>query len=80
MRRPDRFSLSAICALHLVTLFTLAVAQPVYDALSRADHTSFLAAHRVGAADIWLLVALLSVLLPGSACVLLWLVRPLSRM
>ncbi len=79
MRRPAGFSLSAISALHLATLFTLAVAHPVYDALGQEVNSSLFAAHRAGPADIWLLVSLLSVALPLAGFLLLWSIRVLSR-
>ena len=79
MKRTGRFSLSAICALHLATLFTLAVAHPLYEVLSHEDHIMFFAAHHARSIDIWLLVLLLSVLLPLAAFLILWSINALSR-
>jgi hypothetical protein len=79
MKRTGRFSLSAICALHLATLFTLAVAHPLYEVLSHEDHIMFFAAHHARSIDIWLLVLLLSVLLPLAAFLVLWSINVLSR-
>ena len=79
MKRPSRFSLSAVCALHLATLFTLAVAHPLYEVLSHEDHIMFFAPHHARSIDIWLLVLLLSVLLPLAVFLALWSINALSR-
>ena len=79
MNHPVAFSLSATSSLHLITLFTLAVAHPLYDVLGNEDHSSFFATHRAGSTDIWLLVVLLSFALPLAASLLLWSIRAMSR-
>jgi hypothetical protein len=66
-------------ALHLITLFTLAVAHPLYEVLGQEDHLPFFTAHQSGAADIFALVLFFSVLLPAALCATLWLVNFLSR-
>ena len=50
--------------LHLATLCTLSVAQPLYDLFATADHAAFFVAHQAKAIDLWLMVALLSAGLP----------------
>ena len=74
-----REGLSAVCALHLATLFTLAVAHPLYEVLGHEDHIMFFAAHHARSIDIWLLVLLLSVLLPLAAFLVLWSINALFR-
>ncbi len=51
-------------AAHLVTLWAFAVAQPLYDLVGR--NATFLVAHRLGRFELWLLVFVLSFLLPGA--------------
>ena len=55
-----------ISLVHIATLLTLAVAQPLYYLLGRAEHAPFLIAHQSRAIDIWLFVACLSVALPAG--------------
>ncbi len=72
------FSLSRITALHIMTLFTLAVAHPLYAVLGHADHLPFFIARQSRAIDLWLFVLFLSFLLPSALCLVLWLVKLLS--
>lgn len=56
-------------ALHVLTLFSFAAAQPIYDILAR--NPAFLIAHRVGTADLLLLVFVVSFLGPAGAILVL---------
>lgn len=87
MRQPGRVNaqgtaafagLGSRAALHVFTLFTLALAQPLYAILASPDHAPFLIAHHARVVDIGLLIALVSIALPMAACVLLWAVSRLS--
>ncbi len=73
IRNDDKFSLTGVSALHITTLFTLAISHPIYDLLTKEDHATFFIAHDTKAIDIYLLVFLISVLLPLTIFVLLWL-------
>lgn len=55
---------------HLFTFTAFAVAQPLYDLLAR--HPEFLIAHRLGGGALLVLIAFLSLLLPGVPALLLW--------
>lgn len=66
--------------LSLLTLFGIAVAHPIYDLLVRSDHATFLVAHQAESADIFLLVALSSLVLPLGLAGLIWLIRLVSPM
>lgn len=65
--------------LHITTLFTLSVAHPIYDLLAKADHSTFFLAHHAKAIDIWLLVAILSLLLPLGLAAVVWMTALLSH-
>ena len=78
VRTPAKFALVRISALHLVTLFTLAVAHPLYDVLGQGTHAPFFIAHQSTALDIWLFVLFLSFILPAVLCLGLWLLNLLS--
>ena len=64
-RQPAEFFFSRISILHIMTLFTLAVAHPLYDVLGHGDHLPFFIAHQSRALDIWLFVLFLSFVLPA---------------
>ncbi len=68
-KRPSRSF--AGDALETVTLWGLAVAQPIYDLLSRG--AEFLLAHQLKPVDIVFLAVVLSFLLPGLLATLEWL-------
>jgi hypothetical protein len=64
---------------HVFTLFTLALAQPIYALLAAPDHAPFLFAHHTRAVDLGMFVAFVSIAVPMAACVLLWGAGRLSR-
>ncbi len=64
--------------LHVCTLFTLAVAHPLYEVLGHEQHASFFAAHSVEAVDIWLFLATCTLLIPLGISVALALTGMLS--
>ncbi len=72
-RFPDMYS-----ALHLITVFTVAVAHPLYQVLGHADHGPFFVAHQSRGIDVLALILFVSVLLPGALCGLVWLVARAS--
>ncbi len=74
-RQPADLSFSRISSLHVMTLFTLAVAHPLYDVLGHGDHLPFFIAHQSRALDVWLLILSLSFALPAAICSALWLVN-----
>jgi hypothetical protein len=55
--------------LHLLALWSVAVAQPLYDIVRR--NREFFVAHRAEPADLLLLVLIVSIVLPGIAAVLI---------
>lgn len=57
--------------LHLGTLASLSLAQPIFDLLSQ--YPQFLVAHHAGPIEIWLLVLLLCLIVPGSVAAVEWL-------
>ncbi len=67
---PQRAKTPLIRVLHLFTLFTFALAQPLYDLLGR--YPEFLIAHGAGAIDLVSILLVVSVLIPGLA-ILVWL-------
>lgn len=73
-----RGSFQFIEGLHLFTLFTLAVALPLYNLLGQADIAPLFIAHQSQAIDVWLLILSLSVITPGIICFLLRLVSHVS--
>lgn len=73
LRIKDKFSITGASAIYITTLFTLAISHPLYDLLTKMDHATFFVAHQSKAIDIYLFVFLLSVLLPLTIFVLLWL-------
>jgi hypothetical protein len=73
IRNEDKFSLTGVSAVHITTLFALAISHPIYDLLTKKDHATFFIAHQSQAIDIYLLVILLSVLLPLTIFGVLWL-------
>jgi hypothetical protein len=66
-------------ALHIATLFTLAIAHPLYDLLIQKDHVTFFVAHQSKAIDVWLFVLFLTLLFPLSLYLILCIVSRLSR-
>lgn len=64
--------------LHVLTLSSLAVAQPLYDLLGR--QAEFFVAHQTSSGDLWAFVAILSLLLPGLAAVPALIFAPLRRL
>lgn len=72
------FSLSRVTGLHIMTLFTLAVAHPLYAVLGHSDHAPFFIARQSRAIDLWLFVLFLSFLLPAALCLAIWLAKLLS--
>lgn len=78
IKNNDKFCLNKTSIIHIVTLFTLAVAHPFYDLITKEDHATFFIAHQSKAIDIYLLVFILSVLLPMAIFSLLWLLNLLS--
>ena len=72
-RNEDKFSLTGVSAVYITTLFTLAISHPIYDLLTKKDHATFFIAQQSQAIVIYLLVFLLSVLLPLTIFGVLWL-------
>ena len=72
LRNEEKFSLTGISAVHIATLFALAISHPIYDLLTKKDHATFFIAHQSKAIDIYFLVFLLSILLPLTIFVVLW--------
>jgi hypothetical protein len=73
------FSLSWISCLHVVALFTLAVSHPLYSVLAQPDHAPFFVAHQTRNIDIYLLVGIVSIVLPSILLLLLWLASLCSK-
>ncbi len=71
--------LPAWWALHVLALFTIAVAQPLYQVLGHPDHAPFFVEHRSTAADIVLMIVGVSILAPAILCLLVALVRLFSH-
>lgn len=66
-----------LAALHLLLIGNLALAQPLYDLLGR--HAAFFVARGSQPLDMWLLVAILSLLVPLAPVVVLAFARLLGR-
>ena len=60
-------------ALHTFTFFALAVSHPIYALLGLAEHAPFLTAHQSQAADIYLLIWCLSIVMPALIWSVIWL-------
>ena len=58
-------------SLHLGALASLSLSQPIFDFLSQ--HPQFLVAHHAGPIEIWLLVLLVCLAVPGSVAAAEWL-------
>lgn len=69
----------SIPALHIFGLCTLAVAHPLYAVLGQSEHAPFFIAHESRSIDIWLFILVWSIALPASICLVLWMVKLLSR-
>ena len=64
-------------ALHVIALSALVVAQPIFDVIARGGE--FLVAQRAGGRDVFGLVLLLVVVVPGVPVLLAWLAGYVSR-
>jgi hypothetical protein len=64
---------------HIASLFTLAVAHPVYSLMTREGHATFFIAHQAQAIDVWLFVCCVSLAVPVGIFVVLWAINGLSR-
>ncbi|MEM1206786.1 MAG: sulfatase-like hydrolase/transferase [Acidobacteriota bacterium] len=72
LREPDRRRgpVPHLAALHLVALWALAVAQPIFEAVG--SQPSFLVAHRATGADVLALVVIVSFAVPSVWALLTW--------
>jgi len=66
-----------IDALHIFVLFSFALAQPLFDVLSR--HVQFFVAHRSKPQDVILLVLILCIFLPAIAVLIEWVAALFGR-
>jgi hypothetical protein len=64
--------------LNILTLLAIAVAHPLYDLLVKADHATIFVAHQTEAIDIYLLVVILSLVLPLFLVFITWAAGRLS--
>jgi hypothetical protein len=75
----SRLSSSNVSGLHILTLFNLGVAYPLYSVLGQADHLPFFTAHRSSGLDIFGLIIVFSLLLPGALYASVWLTRLVAK-
>lgn len=79
MPRKAEFRFHGFALLPIAALCALAIAHPLYDLLVREDNATFFIAHQSKAIDIYVLVFVLSVALPGLLFLILWIVNLWSK-
>ena len=78
MSQKAKFQFDVYALLPLAAMCAMAISHPLYDLLVREDHATFFVAHESKAIDIYLLVFMLSAVLPMALFITLWLINLLS--